>query len=251
MFKKGDYVTRKKYGNDIVFIIDNIDENNVFLKGVDIRLIADANINDIVLTSIPKKKDENLILRSLNKEKFFYIPGLVLHIDSDKEYLNRCLKYYNNQHVSAYGIVDNEENFSSIIEKNIRLYSPNIVVITGHDAYYKNMKAGYYYKNSKYFAEAVKTAKKVSNDIIVFAGACQSDFENLIKSGSTYASSPERINIHALDPAIVASYLALTENTKNVDVEQLVNKTHYGSKGIGGVITCGTMKCGFPRKEKN
>lgn len=58
-FKIGDVVSRKKYGNDILFKIDKIVGNKVFLKGLEIRLYADANIEDIALSGIPKKKRRN------------------------------------------------------------------------------------------------------------------------------------------------------------------------------------------------
>ena len=40
----GDFVTRNSYNNDIVFKITNIDGNNILLKGVNVRLIADSDI---------------------------------------------------------------------------------------------------------------------------------------------------------------------------------------------------------------
>ena len=86
-FKIGDVVSRKKYGNDILFKIDKIVGNKVFLKGLEIRLYADANIEDIALSGIPKKKEEITSLRNLNTNDYFYIPGKILHIDSDNEYL--------------------------------------------------------------------------------------------------------------------------------------------------------------------
>ena len=36
------------------------------------------------------------IFKNLNRDDFFYLPGKILHIDGDREYLDRCLKYYNN-----------------------------------------------------------------------------------------------------------------------------------------------------------
>ena len=90
-FKIGDVVSRKKYGNDILFKIDKIVGNKVFLKGLEIRLYADANIEDIALSGIPKKKEEITSLRNLNTNDYFYIPGKILHIDSDKEYLDSLM----------------------------------------------------------------------------------------------------------------------------------------------------------------
>ena len=50
--KKGEYVTRKSYGNDIVFVVDriiNLKDGNALaiLKGVTFRVEADAPLQDI------------------------------------------------------------------------------------------------------------------------------------------------------------------------------------------------------------
>ena len=47
-FKIGDYVTRNSYNNDTIFVITDIKDNLVILKGVDIRLYADSPIEDLV-----------------------------------------------------------------------------------------------------------------------------------------------------------------------------------------------------------
>lgn len=83
MLKVGDYVTRKKYGNDILFKVDKIANNVIYLKGVDVRLYADSKADDLVLATISKKKDEIDILRTLNDKEYFYIPGSILHVDAD------------------------------------------------------------------------------------------------------------------------------------------------------------------------
>ena len=41
-FNKGDLVTRNSYSNDVVFIIEKIEDDICYLKGKNIRLIADA-----------------------------------------------------------------------------------------------------------------------------------------------------------------------------------------------------------------
>lgn len=66
--KKGDIVARKSYGQDILFIVQRIikkanKENIVILKGMTLRIEADAPIEDLV--SVEKQRvDSNL--RSLN-----------------------------------------------------------------------------------------------------------------------------------------------------------------------------------------
>ena len=106
------------------------------------------------------------------------------------------------------------------------------------------------YKNSKYFIDAVKIARQYEmchDKLIIIAGACQSNYEELIKAGANFASSPKRKNIHALDPAIVASYMALYDSGKYIDIKKVLESTKYGSEGMGGIITKGTMHIGYPR----
>ena len=146
------------------------------------------------------------------------------------------------------GINEKEEDIPFKIRDLLEEYKPNIVIITGHDAYYneKNKK----YKNSMNFVNAVKEARKYEKEhdkLIIIAGACQSNYEELIKAGANFASSPKRINIHALDPAIIATKISLTDVNKQIDVKSILKETKYGESGIGGIITKGTMYVGYPR----
>jgi len=67
------------------------------------------------------------------------------------------------------------------------------------------------------------------------------------KAGANFASSPKRVNIHCLDPAIIATSLSLTERNKEVDLFTLLEKTKYGSAGMGGLLCNGLMYVGYPR----
>ena len=44
-FRVGDFVTRISYKHDVVFKIIGFEGNTVFLKGINLRLIADKKIN--------------------------------------------------------------------------------------------------------------------------------------------------------------------------------------------------------------
>ena len=151
------------------------------------------------------------------------------------------------------GICEKEENVQIYIQEWLKEYRPNIVIITGHDAYYKKLNNKddlNSYKNSANFVEAVRAARKYeqSHDkLIIIAGACQSDYEELIRAGANFASSPKRINIHALDPAIIATRMSLSDINKDIDLKKILEQTKYGSNGIGGIITKGTMYVGYPR----
>ncbi len=260
-FQIGDIVSRKSYNNDILFKIIDISSNVVTLKGVDLRLYADCEVEDLKKEEVkedPIKMDREIINKNLksidlNRDEYFYLPGKILHIDGDEEYLERCINFYHDLNVQAFGLSLKEEDVYKYISEYLNEYNPDILVITGHDAYYKkkndkdNLEN---YQNSKNFIKAVKMARKYEKDqnkLIIISGACQSDYEELIKAGSNFASSPKRINIHALDPAIIASSVALSVKNESIDLLKLIEKTKYGSDGMGGIITNGTMFVGYPR----
>jgi len=256
MLNIDDYVTRKSYNHDTVFRIVNIEGNNVILKGVDIRLFADSPIEDLVKCDYIISDDEFStqvnFRNNLDRNDYFYLPGKILHIDGDKEYLNRCLNFYKKANVFAVGEYINEKDMPNNIGKVLNKYKPDILIITGHDSINKekDIKDINNYKNSKNFFKAICKAReyeKSHEKLVIIAGACQSDYESLIKAGANFASSPKRINIHALDPAIIAINLALTEKNKEIDLIELLEKTKYGHDGIGGLKSNGMMYVGYPR----
>ncbi len=257
ILKEGDLVTRNSYGNDIVFVIERIENDVYYLKGRNIRLCADAKIEDLKKEETEEEEDKEFLERIkpdiLDRNDYFYLPGKILHIDGDKDYLNRSLKYYKDANIWAIGIRENEEDIQDKIEDLLREYNPNIVVITGHDAYYKKRGTRddiLNYKNSIYYVEAIKKARKYEKShekLIIIAGGCQSDYEDLIKAGANFASSPKRINIHALDPAIVAVKMSMADINKDINIKEILECTKYGAEGMGGIITKGTMYVGYPR----
>lgn len=146
-----------------------------------------------------------------------------------------------------------ESEMPATIKKLLNDTKPDILVITGHDAY--DSKTGdesdiNNYKNSKYFRDTIINAReyeKSHEKLVIIAGACQSDYEDLIRSGANFASSPKRVNIHALDPAVIAVNISLTERDKKIDIKELLSKTKYGKNGIGGILGKGMMYVGYPR----
>ena len=98
--------------------------------------------------------------------------------------------------------------------------------------------------------KAIKKAREYEGShekLIIVSGGCGSCYEELIKAGANFASSPKRINIHALDPAIIATKMSLSDINKNIDLKDILEQTKYGKDGIGGIITRGTMYVGYPR----
>ncbi len=261
LFNIGDLVTRNSYNNDIVFKIIEFKDDGVILKGVNVRLLADSKVDDL-------KKCDNCLddmiddndafdrmdeYSKLNRDEYFYLPGKILHIDGDEDYLRRCMDFYKKMNIVAYGLVSNEGVIPLNIYKYLNESNPDIVVITGHDSYYNknnNKNDLNNYKNSDNFIKAVKEARKYEKShekLVIIAGACQSNYEELIKSGANFASSPKRINIHALDPAIIATSISLSSKGKEINLLQILEKTKYGKDGMGGIITNGMMYTGYPR----
>lgn len=254
MLKIGDLVTRKSYCNDLVFRIDDINDDIYILSGVNIRLCADAPIEDLVKYEQDIDREEDYIDDNfkLERDDYFYLPGKVLHIDSDDEYLERCLNYYKKVNIWAQGVLKKECELQNSIYNLLNEYKPDIVVITGHDAYYNKNDINDLnsYKNSSFYVDAIKEARRYEKShqkLVIIAGGCQSDYEELIKAGANFASSPKRINIHALDPAIIAARVSLSNASDDIDLKGILETTKYGVNGMGGIITKGTMYKGYPR----
>ena len=254
--KRGDLVTRKSYNHDTVFKITNIKNDIYYLKGVEVRLYADSPESDLV--KYLEKETVDLIEEIKtpeipeDKSEYFYLPAKILHIDGDKDYLNRCIDFYKEMHLEAYGVNLLESDIEKEIIDCLSLYKPDILVITGHDSFKKSKNKNELssYQNSNNFVKATIKAREYERNqdkLIIIAGACQSFYEDLIKAGANFASSPKRVNIHALDPAIIASVVALSPKNKEIDLLNLLSKTHYGSDGMGGIISNGVMYVGYPR----
>ena len=258
--KVGSVVSRNSYGNDIDFIVSEIKDGIAILKGVNIRLIADAPLEDLKLEEdrIDKEVEEEFfqIFKTdyeINKDsEYFIIPGKVLHFDGDIKYLKRCLAFYEKLNVPCYGIAIREMDIKNYVGYYLNLIKPNILVITGHDSYNKkseDIRSLESYKNSRYFVEGILEARKYRSnyhDLIIIAGACQSNYEALMNAGANFASSPERVNIHSLDPAYIATTISYTRYNQEINLRKIINETKYKEQGIGGIETRGTLYRGYP-----
>lgn len=284
--KVGDIVARRSYGFDVLFkvhdiVIENDGSRTIHLKGLNYRLFADAPEADIVKVPLNKINDEMQKLeKRLNKlakagrframtiterimparEEYtrYELPGKVLHIDGDNDYLNMCMKYYKEQGLNATGKLVPEADQPKLIRGLLEANKPDIVIITGHDSMVKQEVKGTdsvdRYRNSKYFIEAVKEARKYQqslDELVIIAGACQSYYEGILAAGANFASSPARILIHALDPGMLCRQIAFTPVDRIAPIEEVLKGTMTGVKGIGGVQTRGKLRAGMPRSPYN
>lgn len=90
------------------------------------------------------------------------------------------------------------------------------------------------YKNSKYFVQTVRNIRKNSNNenLVIFAGACQSYYEALIAEGANFASSPARILIDFVDPLVVAEKIATTDSNTFLTIQDIEDELRDGERGI-------------------
>ncbi len=134
----------------------------------------------------------------------------------------------------------------------LKQHKPDILVLTGHDGVIKD-ENGYAsidnYRNSKYFIEAVKEARRYDSNLdglVIFAGACQSMYHRIIEAGANYASAPYRVLIHALDPVYICKKVAFTGIDRIISPKEVISTTITGMKGIGGIDTRGKYRDGYP-----
>lgn len=282
----GDLVVRKSHGGDIVFKVTDVFEDNArhihcVLKGLHLRLIADSPIDDLMPIEAEHLRNEIvrmegmhndtlrrvLMRRSREREQvelrraevtkkftFFDLPGRVLHLDGDEEYLRMCLKTYNQLNIPAEGRWVEESKQVEVVAALLEEFRPDILVLTGHDALTGNGKKDFAdinnYRNSKHFIAAVKKARLFEpsrDDLVIFAGACQSHFEAILSSGANFASSPNRIFIHAYDPVFIAEKVAFTPINKTVEVSDAITASVTGIDGVGGLETRGKFRLGMPK----
>lgn len=272
--KKGDIVARKSYGKDILFnvkkVIKTQNEEIVILSGLIERIEADSNIEDLEkineetikrnIKEIDQKLEERIrekqeekykigILTNKNKRvQQKIVTGKILHLDGDKKYSQKSYNYYRKLGLKA--IVKNIPEYKQprVVYELLNIYNPDILIITGHDGMIKresNYADLYNYRNSKYFINTVKEArrydKEKNKNTVIFAGACQSYFEALITAGANYASSPARILIDFLDPLIVAEKVATTEKYKYITIDDIARELRDGKRGVGGIGSNGKM----------
>ena len=263
--RKGDIVGRKSYGKDIYFkvskIIEKIStkEEIAILNGFIERIEADSPVSDLEI--IPRR-DVIKRLKSLDdklKKRIFIadekrsfdksITGKILHLDGDRKYSEKSYNYY--KKVGLNAVVKNIPEYKQprVVRRLLEIYDPDILVITGHDGMIKRgskYNDVYNYRNSRYFIETVKEARKYDKEkqknLVIFAGACQSYFEALISAGANFASSPARILIDFLDPLLVAQKVATTEKYKYITIDDIAYELRDGKNGVSGIGANGKLQ---------
>lgn len=277
--KEGDIVTRQSYGNDIYFKVVKLVEINGMpyarLKGLDLRLEATAPLGDLnkvdqmqvsqfwhqcQVQNMEKMKhtfirrDEHrkyalgrATKSNMDEIQSFDLPGTLIHIDGDREYLDMCMSSYKQLQIECHGYhIDEEKQAEKVMDLLVE-HRPDMLVLTGHDGLVKGAKEEEYrdikkYHNSQHFVNAVRAARlyeKSRDDLVIFAGACQSHYEALLLAGANFASSPRRVLINAYDPVFVMEKVAYTSIYDPIALRDVIASTITGFDGIGGVETHG------------
>lgn len=173
--------------------------------------------------------------------------GKILHLDGDKKYSDKAYSYYKKAGLNAIVKNISEKKQPYVIKDLLRKYNPDILVITGHDKILNKSRDFYNiynYKHSLYFVNTVYKAREYKpskDELVIFAGACQSFFEALIEAGANFASSPARIMIDFMDPIAVAEQIAKTPNCKYLTMNEILPSIREGAKGVGGTRGKGKM----------
>ena len=102
--KIGDYVVHENSGIGRYTGIEQISVNgikkdylkiiyqggdNLYLRGVELRLIADSDLEDLELSEVQPHSEDKFTI-----ERQPMIRGKVLHLDGDEKYLNMCERKY-------------------------------------------------------------------------------------------------------------------------------------------------------------
>ncbi|RNC28675.1 MAG: Sporulation-specific protease YabG [Candidatus Dichloromethanomonas elyunquensis] len=274
MYQLGKIVARRSYNQDLLLKILDIKrvgrEKVAILGGLHYRLIADASLDDLVAKNEKEivyyqLADSQEVYKKFRKvvfdrkfkveEEYFEVPGRILHMDGDREYLEQCLRTYKQLGLQARGISKSEVEQPKTIAKALREYPTDILVLTGHDSLLKgktDLKSLDSYRSSSYFVQSVIEARKVQPNkdaLVIFAGGCQSNFEAILEAGANFASSPKRMLIHALDPVFLVESIAYTPIDRTVSLKEIIHHTVTGVDGVGGIETRGQMRRGYPRVE--
>lgn len=282
-FKVGDIVSRKSHGHDIVFKVVDIKTNGnegekIVVQGIDYRIEADAPEDDLELLSESKsqsirKQVDAWAISSLKKLKdkrseglsqkinlpfarstvMFDRTGKILHLDGASDFIQKCKDHYAQLGLDAIVLGIAEKDQPSRVKELLGQYSPDILVLTGHDGVASgnvNYNDISNYRNSAYYVSAVQEARKYERsleDLVIFAGACQSDYEAILNAGANFSSSPKRVLIHMYDPVTIAEKVAVTHIDKVLLIDEVVQGVKSGFDGIGGLQTRGRARSGAPK----
>lgn len=283
MCQKGDVVARKSYGEDVFFRVTELSQDGfgteiAILKGMNVRLVADAPLADLKpigprelyeytkdFTRLTHDRVHSMLNtrwqgRSTTRtngtseaDGFFEVPGRVLHLDGDEEYLEECIKTYKQLGINAKGLCYPEYEQPKVILQVLKENPTDILVLTGHDGLVKGCKdfsCLNSYRSSRYFVESVAKARSFDpnrDSLVIFAGACQSHYEAILQAGANFASSPKRVFIHAFDPVFIVERIAFTPIYESVCLKDTIDNTVTGNGGLGGIETRGQLRLGYPR----
>ena len=120
----GDFVVRKSYNKDILFEITGNKDNIYYLKGVNSRIFADADVSDLIKEENYNKYLQQMETRGeyianifsslfteyrINDRTYSY--GKILHVDGDDRYARKTLEYYkkNGLPCSVYSISEEKQ----------------------------------------------------------------------------------------------------------------------------------------------
>lgn len=163
----GDLVVRKSYGGDVTFRLEGLQSDGAIIKGTEFRLLADSPVDDLIQVpyepqsaktrqahvkahqTLSRLQQNRMEQAERNREglvqewsvqqepAYFEMPGKVLHLDGDPNYLKKSMNLYEQLRVPAEGQYVHESAMADTLYRLLPKVRPDIVVITGHDGVLK------------------------------------------------------------------------------------------------------------------
>src|SRR5699024_11919794 len=163
-FTAGERVTRKSHNHDLLFRIAAISGDTAILHGEDMRLAADAPLDDLVRIG---KRDLKILKQKIKEQEassyrlfrqdyqlmkdkreyqsgdgyqhtagFFQLPAKVLHVDGDRTYLRKCTELYNRVGLEVHGVYVDEKEMMHKVSSLLDDFQTDFFVFMGYVSYY-------------------------------------------------------------------------------------------------------------------
>ena len=146
MKSKLEIVINQKDKKRIIYKVVEEQGNRCILSGINYRVKLDVEKKYLEEASIDlikkeeKEKDKYYLHTKFRRGNKKNLLGTVLHIDTDEEYLNKCVDLYESIGIYVYPVLCDEKDISYNIRNKELDFIPDVIVITGHDYFYGHNK---------------------------------------------------------------------------------------------------------------
>lgn len=154
----------------------------------------------------------------------------ILHLEGNPAWLSLCRRAYTAAAADCAVFPVPEIQQAAFLPYILPLCRPSFLVLTGHDR-----ADGASSFHTQAFCRSVRAARLYEPDperLVIFAGACSSRAEDILKAGANFASSPGRIPISVLDPVLLALAASAVSPGRQIEPSRIIAATLCGPAGI-------------------